>query len=87
MAYLEIQDITKEYDNFTLSASFSVEEGEFLCIIGPSGSGKSTLLSLIEGLDTPSSGSIILDGKDITSERIQDRNIGMVFQDFTHFPR
>ena len=65
MAYLEIQDITKEYDNFTLSASFSVEEGEFLCIIGPSGSGKSTLLSLIEGLDTPTSGSIILDGKDI----------------------
>ena len=86
MAYLEIQDITKECDNFTLSASFSVEEGEFLCIIGPSGSGKSTLLSLIEGLDTPSSGSIILDGKDITSERIQDRNIGMVFQDFTLFP-
>ena len=47
MAYLEIQDITKEYDNFTLSASFSVEEGEFLCIIGPSGSGKSTLLSRV----------------------------------------
>ena len=83
MPYLEIRNITRKYKDFTLSASFGVEEGDFLCIIGPSGSGKSTLLSIIAGLENPDSGSVILDGKDITDTRIQDRNIGMVFQDFT----
>ncbi len=86
MPYLEIRKLEKKYKDFGLSASFGVEEGEFLCIIGPSGSGKSTLLSLIAGLDTPDGGSIILDGKDITKEKIQNRGIGMVFQDFTLFP-
>ena len=86
MPYLEIRNLTRKYKDFTLSASFGVEEGDFLCIIGPSGSGKSTLLSIIAGLENPDSGSVILDGKDITDTRIQDRNIGMVFQDFTLFP-
>ena len=79
MPYLEIRNLTRKYKDFTLSASFGVEEGDFLCIIGPSGSGKSTLLSIIAGLENPDSGSVILDGKDITDTRIQDRNIGMVF--------
>lgn len=86
MPYLEVRKLEKKYKDFTLSASFGVEEGEFLCIIGPSGSGKSTLLSLIAGLDKPDGGTITLDGKDITGEKIQDRGIGMVFQDFTLFP-
>ncbi len=86
MPYLEIRKLEKKYKDFTLSASFGVDEGEFLCIIGPSGSGKSTLLSLIAGLDKPDGGTITLDGKDITGEKIQSRGIGMVFQDFTLFP-
>ena len=86
MAYLEIKNIEKKYGSFNLSLSLEAGEGEFLCIIGPSGSGKSTLLSLIAGLEEPDSGSIILDGRDITREKIQDRGIAMVFQDFTLFP-
>ena len=86
MPFLEIRNLERRYRNFTLSASFGIDEGEFLCVIGPSGSGKSTLLSLIAGLDKPDGGTITLDGKDITNERIQDRGIGMVFQDFTLFP-
>lgn len=86
MPYLEVRKLEKNYGDFTLSASFGVEEGEFLSIIGPSGSGKSTLLSLIAGLEMPDGGTITLGGKDITKERIQDRGIGMVFQEYTLFP-
>ena len=69
-----------------MDLSFSMDKGELLCIIGPSGSGKSTLLSLIAGIDTPQSGSIIIDGEDITHMSIRRRQIGMVFQDFSLFP-
>ncbi len=86
MPYLEVRKLEKKYKDFTLSASFGVDQGELLCIIGPSGSGKSTLLSLIAGLEKADDGTITLGGKDITDEKIQDRNIGMVFQDFTLFP-
>jgi ABC transporter. len=60
-----------------LDVSFSVNEGEFLCVVGPSGCGKSTLLSLIAGLLTPSSGSIYINGKDIKSS---GKNIGYMLQ-------
>ncbi len=68
--------------------SFSVEEGESLAIVGTSGSGKSTLLSLLAGLDTPSSGSVTLMGRDISAAKEDDRaqiraqHIGFVFQSF-----
>ncbi|HPU63734.1 MAG TPA: ABC transporter ATP-binding protein [Mobilitalea sp.] len=60
-----------------LDVSFSVYDGEFLCVVGPSGCGKSTLLSLIAGLLTPSSGSIYINGKDIKSS---GKNIGYMLQ-------
>jgi len=60
-----------------LDVSFSVNEGEYLCVVGPSGCGKSTLLSLIAGLLTPSSGSIYINGKDIKSS---GKNIGYMLQ-------
>ena len=85
MAYLEINELKKKYNDFNLDLSLDIEEGELLCIIGPSGSGKSTLLSIISGIETPTSGSIILDGKNITNEAIQKREIGMVFQDYALF--
>lgn len=85
MAYLEIDNIKKSYKEFTLDISLSIEEGELMCIIGPSGSGKSTLLSLIVGIENPDSGKIILNGRDITTEQIQKREIGMVFQDYALF--
>ena len=65
------------------SINLEVKENEFLCFIGPSGCGKTTLLRLIAGLDHPSSGKIILDGKEIKGPS-PDR--GMVFQEFSLFP-
>ncbi len=86
MAYLECRDLRRVYPQFSLELSFSMEQDELLCIIGPSGSGKSTLLSLVCGIDSPDSGKILLDGRDITETPIQKRSIGMVFQDFSLFP-
>ena len=51
MSYLEINNLQKDYSDFILSLSFSVEKGELVTILGPSGSGKSTLLSLISGIE------------------------------------
>lgn len=72
--------------------SFSVERGEFLGIIGPSGSGKSTLLGLIGGLDTPTDGTIYIDGQNVTNldenalTRVRNEKIGFVFQFFNLVP-
>ena len=86
MAFLEIKGLEKKYKDFTLSLSMAIEEGEFISLIGPSGSGKSTLLSVIAGILSPDRGEILLSGDDITGRRIQDRGIGMVFQDMALFP-
>ena len=87
MGYLECRNLRQSYGKkFSLDLSFSMDEGELLCIIGPSGSGKSTLLSLISGIEDLQDGNIILGGQDITRMPIQKRRIGMVFQDFSLFP-
>ena len=86
MAFLEIKGLEEKYKDFTLSLSMAIEEGEFISLIGPSGSGKSTLLSVIAGILPPDRGEILLSGDDITGRRIQDRGIGMVFQDMALFP-
>ena len=86
MSYLEINNLQKDYSDFILSLSFSVEKGELVTILGPSGSGKSTLLSLISGIECIDKGEIKIDGKDITKLPISKRGISMVFQDFSLFP-
>ena len=98
MAVLEIHDLSKRYgeDESEVIAvnhvSFSVEKGEFVAIIGASGSGKSTLMNLIGGIDLRSSGSIIIDGKEITKMNVdalaifRRRNIGMVYQFYNLIP-
>lgn len=69
-----------------------VSSGQFLCVVGPSGSGKSTLLGLIAGLDTPSTGQVVVDGVDITAldedqlSQLRGRKIGFVFQFFNLIP-
>jgi len=87
---LEIRNLSKVYDDGTRAlnnVSFTVEDGEFLVIIGLSGSGKSTLLRCINRLIEPTSGQILLDGVDITAASGADlrhirRDIGMIFQNF-----
>jgi putative spermidine/putrescine transport system ATP-binding protein len=66
--------------------SFSVETGELVAVIGPSGSGKSTLLKLVSGLTIGHSGLIVLDGDNLSTKPVHQRNIGMVFQNYALFP-
>ena len=86
MSHLELNGLSLAYQGFSLSVDLSVNEGEFLTIIGPSGSGKSTVLSLIAGLREPSSGSMLIDGKDVTNLPAQKRGVSLVFQDYALFP-
>ena len=92
MALLELKDISKIYSGGTVKAlqnvSLSVEQGEWVAIMGPSGSGKSTMMNIIGCMDKPSSGQVILDGKDIAHEssksltNIRRDKIGLIFQQF-----
>ncbi|TDT14651.1 amino acid ABC transporter ATP-binding protein (PAAT family) [Ilumatobacter fluminis] len=91
-AKLEIRDVHKSYGDKVVLAgmSFDVEEHEVVCLIGPSGSGKSTLLRCIDLLDPLDSGSIHLDGVDITAKNTDAnavrRRVGIVFQSYNLFP-
>ena len=73
MAYIEFNDITKEYKTGEVSikaldeASFFVEKGELAVILGASGAGKTTALNILGGMDTPTSGEIVVDGNNITA--------------------
>ena len=92
---LEVKKLNKTYPNGThalKNVSFEVKKGEFLIIIGLSGSGKSTLLRCINRLIDPSSGTVIFDGEEISSQegkglRNTRSKIGMVFQNFNLIPR
>ena len=98
MNLLEVKDICKTYGSGETAvhalknATFSVPKGEFVAIVGESGSGKSTLLNMLGALDTPTSGKVYLDGKDIFAMKERDltvfrrRNIGFIFQAFNLIP-
>lgn len=85
---IAIKQLTKRYGDFTALSSIdlSIAKGEFVTLLGPSGSGKSTLLNMIAGMARPSSGSILLDGRDATSLRTNQRELGMVFQSYALMP-
>ncbi|MGF6774088.1 putative spermidine/putrescine transport system ATP-binding protein [Paraburkholderia sp. GAS199] len=85
---LQISGLCKRYGDFVALAptDLSVAQGEFLTLLGPSGSGKTTLLSLIAGLAQADSGTIHINGVDVTDGAPYDRDIGMVFQNYALFP-
>lgn len=84
---LDLHDISVTFANFSLkSINISVKEGDYFILLGVSGAGKSMVLETIAGLLHPDKGSVFLDGKDITYEKIQKRRIGLVFQDHAIFP-
>ncbi|WP_430470691.1 ABC transporter ATP-binding protein [Thalassospira lucentensis] len=68
------------------NVNLRVEKGELLAVIGPSGSGKSTLLKLLAGFMEPQSGSIWIDGKDVSGVAARHRDLGIVFQSYALFP-
>lgn len=88
MVRLRIKNLTKIYNNRKVldNITFSVNDGEFLSILGSSGCGKTTLLKIIIGIENPSSGRIIKSNKDITKLDASKREMGIVFQDYALFP-
>lgn len=88
MSGLALQNIVKEFGSFRAvnDVSLHVPHGTFVCMLGPSGCGKTTLLRMIAGLDLPSSGTVMLDDKDITRLPTHKRDLGMVFQSLALFP-
>ena len=96
MALLEVTNVKKIYSTrfggnkvqALFNVTFSVEEGEYVAIMGESGSGKTTLLNILAALDRPTSGEVLLEGKSITHltekeiSAFRRKNLGFVFQDF-----
>ena len=88
MSFLNLTGIQKAYGPNKVVKDFdlSVERGEFVTFLGPSGCGKTTTLRMIAGFETPTEGSIRINGKDVTNLRANRRAIGMVFQAYALFP-
>jgi iron(III) transport system ATP-binding protein len=88
MAFISLENISKQY-GATIAVddlSLEVERGEFFGLLGPSGCGKTTTLRMIAGLETPDTGRISFDGRDITRLSPERRGFGMVFQNYALFP-
>ncbi len=96
---IEVKNIQKLYKNGDIEVaavkdiSFKINDGEFVAIMGPSGSGKSTLMHILGALDTPTSGTYLLDGRDVSTlseyelANLRKEKIGFVFQSFNLLPR
>ncbi|MCQ9210321.1 ABC transporter ATP-binding protein [Granulicatella seriolae] len=98
MSYISIQEETKEYKSGETSTlandrvSFDINEGEFVVILGPSGAGKSTVLNILGGMDSPTSGKVIVDGEDIAQfndkelTKYRREAVGFIFQNYNLIP-
>ncbi|AMD93351.1 spermidine/putrescine ABC transporter ATP-binding protein PotA [Desulfomicrobium orale] len=85
---VQLRGVTKDYDGQPAlrNVSLDVRRGEFLTILGPSGCGKTTILRLVAGFETPSTGSIFIDGRDVTNLPPERRAVNTVFQSYALFP-
>lgn len=88
MAAVQFQNISKSFGDFQAltSVDLNIGQGEFFSVLGPSGCGKTTLLRVLAGLETPTSGKVVIDGADVTTLPPQKRNVGIVFQNYALFP-
>lgn len=87
-AAVRFEGVSKRYGDSTVlhPMDLSVKRGEFLTLLGPSGSGKSTILNIISGAVQPTTGSVFLDGEDVTNKPPRERGLGMVFQNYALMP-
>src|SRR3954464_15847391 len=88
MAQIKVDGLDKSFGTFhaVKAASFTVEDGQFLCLLGPSGCGKTTTLRMIAGLELPTAGTILIGGADVTATPAAERDVSMVFQSYALFP-
>ncbi len=88
MAFLEINNVSKKFGATEAVSDFNlqIEKGELVSFLGPSGCGKTTTLRMVAGFEIPTSGRIVMDGKDITEMPPNQRDVGMVFQSYALFP-
>ncbi|AFA74810.1 putative ABC transporter, ATP-binding component [Gordonia polyisoprenivorans VH2] len=88
MSRIELDSLTKAFGNSRAleSVDLTIGDGEFIVFLGPSGCGKSTLLRTIAGLSEPTSGSVRIDGRDVTGTSPRERNLAMVFQSYALYP-
>lgn len=88
MSYIRFENLSKSFgkNEVLTDINLEVEKGQLVTLLGPSGCGKSTLLRCLAGLETVTSGKVYLDGEDITDKSPKERDIGMVFQQYSLFP-
>src|SRR4051794_22544687 len=88
MAFLDLSNVRKSFAQSTAVENFNleVERGEFISFLGPSGCGKTTTLRMVAGFETPTAGTIKINGVDITNTPPNQRQVGMVFQSYALFP-
>src|SRR4051812_14101118 len=85
---VSLHHITKRFaDSLAVDdVSLDIRGGEFITLLGPSGCGKTTILRMISGLETPTSGNVLLDGSDVTNVPANRRDVNQVFQSYALFP-
>src|SRR5438477_764432 len=84
---IELKNVSKHFGDVVAvnDVSFSVQDGELMALLGPSGGGKTTVLRMIAGLEVPTTGDIFVRGQRVNDLKVQQRNIGFVFQNYALF--